>query len=229
MPGVERGIEGALAANGINIDLESGKGFWEYPEDLRIFGVSAATNLFGWSTSAEFSYQENIPLMVNGNDLIAAGVLGIGPYRDKAAEVQAQSAGTYLIGHKRFTKRQFQANFVKTFSNFIGAETLLLVGEAGAQWNNVPDYTEGGIRYGRGFMYGTASGAATVRAAARRDSRRSAVRASATRVRRRSSACPFRCSTRCTTRSRSAARTTVLSPTSPGAIACACRWITTTS
>ena len=72
MPGVARGIEGALAANGINIDLESGKGFWEYPEDLRIFGVSAATNLFGWSTSAEFSYQENIPLMVNGNDLIAA-------------------------------------------------------------------------------------------------------------------------------------------------------------
>jgi hypothetical protein len=159
MPGVERGIEGALAANGINIDLESGKGFWEYPEDLRIFGLSAATNLFGWSTSAEFSYQENIPLMVNGNDLIAAGVLGIGPYRDKAAEVQAQSAGTYLIGHKRFTKRQLQANFVKTFSNFVGAESLALVGEAGAQWNNVPDYTEGGIRYGRGFMYGTASSA----------------------------------------------------------------------
>ena len=34
------------------------------------------------------------------------------------------------------------------------------MGEAGAQWNNVPDYTEGGIRYGRGFMYGTASSAA---------------------------------------------------------------------
>jgi hypothetical protein len=157
MPGIERAIEAQLAANGINIDLESGKGFWEYPEDMRILGISAATNLFGWSTSAEFSYQENIPVMVNGNDLIGAGVLGIGPYRDAAAEAQAQSAGTYLAGHKTFTKKQLQANFVKTFSNFVGAESIVLVGEAGTQWNNVPDYTEGGVRYGRGFMYGTGS------------------------------------------------------------------------
>jgi hypothetical protein len=157
MPGPEKGIEAALAASGINIDLESGKAFWEYPEELRIFGLSAATNLFGWSTSAEFSYQDDIPLMVNGNDLVGAGVLGIGPYRDAAAAAAAQSAGTYLTGHKRFTKRQLQANFVKTYSNFLGAESLVFVGEAGAQWNNVPDYTKGGIRYGRGFMYGTGS------------------------------------------------------------------------
>jgi hypothetical protein len=32
------------------------------------------------------------------------------------------------------------------------------VGEVGAQWNDIPDYTKGGIRYGRGFMYGTGSG-----------------------------------------------------------------------
>jgi hypothetical protein len=158
MPGVEKGIEAALAANGINIDLESGKGFWEYPEDMRIFGLSAATNLFGWSTSAEFSYQENIPVMVNGNDVIAAGVLGIGPYRDVAAQAQAGHAGTYMKGYKQFTKKQFQVNFVKTFGNLIGAESLALIGEAGMQWNNVPDYTEGGVRYGRGFMYGTGSG-----------------------------------------------------------------------
>ncbi len=158
MPGVEHALESTLAANGINIDLKSGKGFWEYPEDMRIFGVSAATNLFGWSTSAEISYQENIPVMVNGNDLIGAGVLGIGPYRNVAREAQAQSEGTYMIGHKRFTKRQFQVNFVKTFSNLIGAENTLLIGEIGMQTNNVPDYTEGGVRYGRGFMYGTGSG-----------------------------------------------------------------------
>ena len=156
MPGVERGIEAAL---GGAVDLESGKGFWEYPEDIRIFGVSAATNLFGWSTSAEMSYQTNVPVMVNGNDLIGAGVLGIGPYRNVAREVQAMSEGAYMIGHKRFTKRQFQVNFVKTFSNLIGAENTLLIGEVGVQTNNVPDYTEGGVRYGRGFMYGTGSGA----------------------------------------------------------------------
>jgi Protein of unknown function (DUF1302) len=160
MPGVEKGIEAALRANNINVDLTPGKSFWEYPEDLRIFGISAATNIFSTSVSAELSYQENIPVMVNGNDLVGAGVLGIGPYRAQAAVAQAQSEGTYLAGHKRFTKRQFQVNFVKTLSQILGSENMVLVGEVGAQSNNVPDYTEGGIRYGRGFMYGTGSSSA---------------------------------------------------------------------
>ena len=82
MPGAEAAIEGYLASVGLPTNLESGKGFWEYPEDIQIYGISAATNLLGWSTSAELSYQVDVPVMVNGNDLIGAGVLGIGPYRD---------------------------------------------------------------------------------------------------------------------------------------------------
>jgi hypothetical protein len=158
MPGAEAAVEGFLASVGLPTNLESGKGFWEYPEDIQIYGISAATNLGGWSTSAELSYQVDVPVMVNGNDLIGAGVLGIGPYRDVAREVQAQSEGTYLIGHDLFNKTQFQVNVVKTLSNILGAENMLLVGEIGSQWNNVPDYTKGGIRYGRGFMFGTGSG-----------------------------------------------------------------------
>ncbi len=157
MPAVEKGLEAAL---GGAVDLVPGRSYWEYPEDIRIFGLSAATNLFSTSVSAEFSYQENVPVMVNGNDLVGAGVLGIGPYRSKAAVAQAQSVNTYLTGHNTFTKKQLQVNFVKTFSNVIGSENMVIIGEVGGQWNNVPDFTEGSnIRYGRGFMYGTASGA----------------------------------------------------------------------
>jgi hypothetical protein len=157
MPGPEAQIEAYLNSVGLPADLESGKGFWEYPEDIQIYGISAATNLLSWSTSAELSYQVDVPVMANGNDLIGAGVLGVGPYRARARVVQAESAGAYLQGHDRFDKTQFQVNAVKTFSNILGAESLLVVGEIGSQWNNVPDYTKGGIRYGRGFMYGTGS------------------------------------------------------------------------
>jgi hypothetical protein len=122
MPGAEAAIEGYLAAVGLPTNLESGKGFWEYPEDIQIYGISAATNMFGWSTSAELSYQVDVPVMVNGNDLIGAGVLGIGPYREIARAVQAQSEGTYLIGHSLFNKTQFQVNAVKTFSNILAPE-----------------------------------------------------------------------------------------------------------
>ncbi len=45
MPGAEAAIEGFLASVGLPTNLESGKGFWEYPEDIQIYGISAATNL----------------------------------------------------------------------------------------------------------------------------------------------------------------------------------------
>lgn len=64
----------------------------------------------------------------------------------------------YLAGYDRFDKRQLQLNAVKTVSNVLGASNMLIVGEIGGQWNNIPDYSKGGLRYGRGFMYGTGSG-----------------------------------------------------------------------
>jgi hypothetical protein len=158
MPVLEKGIEANLRAAGINVDLEPGKGFWEYPEDLQVYGISAATNLFGWSTSAEFSYSTDVPVQINGNDLVAGGIFGIGPSRQRASVATAQGVGTVLAGYERFDKQQFQVNAVKTISNVLGAENLLVVGEIGAQWNDVPDYTKGGLRFGRGFMYGTGSG-----------------------------------------------------------------------
>jgi hypothetical protein len=157
-PGVEAAIEGFLRSVGLPTNLESGKGFWEYPEDIQIYGISAATNLLSWSTSAELSYQVDVPVMANGNDILIGSLAGLGPYRAIAREVSAQSEGAYLTGYERFDKTQFQVNAVKTFSNILGAESLLVVGEIGSQWNNVPDYTKGGVRYGRGFMYGFGSG-----------------------------------------------------------------------
>ena len=63
--------------------------------------------------------------------------------------------GTDLPGYVRFDKTQFQVNALKTFSNILGAQSLLVVGEVGLQSNNVPDYEEAGnLRFGRGFIYG---------------------------------------------------------------------------
>lgn len=155
LPVLEKPIEAAL---GGAVDLKPGTGFWEYPEDIQIYGISAATNLFGWSTSAEVSHQIDVPVQINGNDLVAAGVFGVGPYRDAARVVSNSVEGTYLQGWDQFDKTQAQLNVVKTFSNLLGAQTLLIVGEVGGQWNDIEDYTKGGLRYGRGFMFGTGSG-----------------------------------------------------------------------
>ena len=155
MPILERAYEGIL---GGRVNLTPSKGFWEYPEDIQIFGVSAATNIFSTSVSAELSWSKDVPAQVNGNDLIGGSILGIGPYRAVTAAVARGHEGSYLQGYDLFEKTQFQVNAIKTFSNVLGSENMLVVGEVGMQWNNVPDYTEGGVRYGRGFMYGTGSG-----------------------------------------------------------------------
>ncbi len=140
------------------IQIESGKSFWEYPEDIQIYGVSAATNLFGWSTSAEVSYQKDVPAQVNGNDLVTSLLVGLGPNQAEGLAAYLGGAGTYLKGYDTFDKWQYQLNTVKTFSNILGAENVLIVAEIGAQ--DVPDmkdYTKGGVRYGRGFMWGNGS------------------------------------------------------------------------
>jgi len=138
--------------------LQSGVGFWEYPEDIKVFGISAATNLFGWSFSAEASYMQDVPVQVNGNDLIAAMIVGVGPAQKRIQAVAAGPTGSYAQGYDQFDKTQLQANVVKTFSNVWGGDNMLLVAEVGAQWNNVPDYTKGSLRYGRGFMFGNGGG-----------------------------------------------------------------------
>ena len=155
--GMSVGYNGVLRAFGQPANLQSGVGYWEYPEDIQVFGVSAATNLVGWSVSSELSYTHDAPVQINGNDLIGASIQGLGPMSERLRIVAQESAGAYSQGYDRFNKTQFQVNTVKTFNNIIGADTMLLIGEVGAQWNNVPDYTKGGIRYGRGFMFGSAS------------------------------------------------------------------------
>ena len=63
--------------------------------------------------------------------------------------------GTDLPGYVRFDKTQFQVNALKSFSNILGAQSLLLVGEVGVQSNDVPDYEKAGnLRFGRAFIYG---------------------------------------------------------------------------
>lgn len=147
----------AALARALGVPVTPGRSFWEYPEDMHIFGISAATNLLGWSVSAEASLQQNIPAQVNGNDLLNGLLSFVGPNAKEGLEAALKGKDGYAKGYDLFTKQQFQVNTVKTFSNIFGAENMLIVGEVGMQTNNVPDYTKGKVRYGRGFMFGFGS------------------------------------------------------------------------
>lgn len=116
----------------------------------------------------ELSRTKDIAAQINGNDLVAAFIQGVGPVGLEArtlagriAGTPAAALGTVFHGYDKFNKTQFQFNGVKLYSNLLGAQNLTLIGEAGFQWNNVPDYKNngGGRRYGRGFIYGNGTSA----------------------------------------------------------------------
>jgi hypothetical protein len=148
----------SLAALATGVQINAGTGHFEYPEDLQVYGLSAATNLFGWAVQGELSYQTDVPVGINGNDLLTAFLKGIGPAGPRALAALAKGEGGVLQGWDRFDKTQFQVSTIKTFANILGADQVALAAEVGMQSNNVPDYTKGGLRYGRNSVYGLASG-----------------------------------------------------------------------
>lgn len=53
---------------------ETAKVLLEYPEDIRMFGVSFNTTALGWSFSGEYAYRPNLPVQVAYNDVTTAAV-----------------------------------------------------------------------------------------------------------------------------------------------------------
>jgi hypothetical protein len=149
----------AAFASGGAIQLTDTVGYFEYPEDVQIYGLSAATNLFGWAVQGEISYSADVPVQINGNDLVNSMLTWLGPNGARAAETQLTGGeGTYLRGYDAYDKTQVQLSTIKSFSNILGAESLALAAEVGYQANSLGDYKkDGGVRYGRGSMHGNGS------------------------------------------------------------------------
>jgi hypothetical protein len=149
--------------------------FWEYPDKVRLFGLSATTDLAGWSIGAEASYSPNYPAQYAPGDLLGALVYGSAPQAlavlgvsapvaaamntfkgPLTAQFNAVQNGQVVPGFNRIGKTQLQVNAIQFFNNVVGAETLSVAGEVGMQRDSVPDF-HSSVRYGRSFVFGIAS------------------------------------------------------------------------
>ena len=140
---------------------------WDYPEDIRVFGLSASTNILGWSVASELSRRNNVPAQIDGNDLLLAG-LGAGGALPFAAGVSipfgpvgplavaSRSGNGYLPGYTRTHVTQFQLNTVKAGNRILAADQYIFIAEAGFQWSGLPDYRTdpNALRYNRPFIFG---------------------------------------------------------------------------
>ncbi|QXH50753.1 DUF1302 domain-containing protein [Pseudomonas fakonensis] len=126
--------------------------FVEYPEDIRLYGLSFSTTLpTGTAWSGELSYRPNAPVQLNSTDILFAGVTPLTGFGN--ASVLQGTAGQDLHGYRRKEITQFQTTFTHFFDQVMGASRLTVVGEVGVTHVGGLESTSK-ARYGRDPVYG---------------------------------------------------------------------------
>ena len=127
--------------------------FVEYPEDIRLYGLSFSTTLpTGTAWSGEISYRPNAPVQLNSTDILFAGVRPLGGALTNASLLNGVP-GQDLHGYRRKEVTQFQTTLTHFFDQVMGASRLTLVGEVGVTHVGGLESTSD-VRYGRDPVYG---------------------------------------------------------------------------
>jgi len=123
----------------------------EFPEDLKYYGFSFATNVAGTALSGEISYKPDTPIQVNGPDVLNA-VLSEAPFLRFADRVAAAEPGGDIRGWDEFDVTQIQITALKFFEQFMGADRLTIIGEAGLILTD--GIEDSNLLYGRNSVFG---------------------------------------------------------------------------
>lgn len=127
-------------------------------QDIQVLGVSAATEVGGWSVFGEVSSTKDYPAPYNTPDLVKGAATGTGPLGRYQAQAANGAQGSVILqGFKPLDKVQAQVSTVKLFPRILGASTVALIGEIGMQlWSGIGDPLTG-ERFGRNPAFGAAT------------------------------------------------------------------------
>ena len=143
-----RALPGPFAALAPLLVAGNSNYFIEYPEDIRLYGLSFSTTLpTGTAWSGEISYRPNAPVQLNSTDILFAGVRPIGGALTNASMLNGVP-GQDLHGYERKEITQIQTTFTHFFDQVMGASRLTLVGEVGATYVGGLE-SRSDMRYGR--------------------------------------------------------------------------------
>ena len=128
------------------------KYFTEFPEDIRMVGISVEKKFRGGAVFGELTYRPNQPLQYNAADLIAGFTSLVAPTPLRAAATAVPAGGTF-DGYERHKNVQFQLGAVGQIPAVLGA--------AGMNWGiegvykGVPDLPDPAlVRFGRQDVFG---------------------------------------------------------------------------
>ncbi len=120
----------------------TGRYFTEYPEDIRVVGVSFNTSLgnSGISWQGEASLKNNVPLQIDDVELLFATLSSLNPVFGANNQVgnYLGQLNTEISGYRRHRVWTAQSTLTKVFGPMLGAQQFTLLGEAGGVWVNLP-------------------------------------------------------------------------------------------
>jgi len=110
--------------------------FVEYPEDIKLYGVSFNTDLgdTGISLQGEYSYRHDQPLQIDDVELLVAALSPLNPALGGLTQLGPQGFGQEVQGYRRLDVSQVQATMTKAFGPTLGADQWFLVLEGGATY-----------------------------------------------------------------------------------------------
>lgn len=126
----------------------TGSYFTEYPEDIRMYGVSFNTQMqsTGIALQGELSYRPNQPFQIDDVELLFAGLSPLNvlipqPYLRFVSQLGQYGPGEEIRGYERHKLAQLQFTATKVFGpgNWLGSDQLALVGEVGFTHVDLPD------------------------------------------------------------------------------------------
>ncbi|MES1944189.1 hypothetical protein PC39_08739 [Salinisphaera sp. PC39] len=162
------GDNGRLMLAGEPLPVDTVRLRFDYPEDIKLYGISWNTTIGNWSFNGEYAYRPNLPLQIQSVDLIFAALQpafptnNVGdppPPADPAAVVPNRRAavpdyietlyrgntvspGDYIRGYERMEVGQFNMQFTRTIggSNWLNADQVIVLLELGFQ--HIPDFPD---------------------------------------------------------------------------------------
>jgi hypothetical protein len=123
----------------------------EFPEDLKYYGVSFATNVASLALSGEISYKPDTPIQINGSEILN-GVFSEAGFLRFTPRVTDTAFGGEVKGYDQLDVTQMQMTAVQFFENTLGASRVTFIGEVGmVMTDGAEDSTQ---LYGRNTVFG---------------------------------------------------------------------------
>ncbi len=121
---------------------QTGRYFVEYPDNIDMIGASFNTSVgnTGISWQGDLSYKLDVPLQVDDVELLFAALSSLAPQFGASNQIGSYLGqyNKYLPGYRRHNVWTAQSTMTKVFGPNLGASQIVLVGEVGGVWANLP-------------------------------------------------------------------------------------------